>query len=29
VELKPSFRDLPAFLRVNGFVVRSLREARL
>jgi pimeloyl-ACP methyl ester carboxylesterase len=28
-ELNPSFRDLPAFLRVNGFVVRSLREARL
>jgi pimeloyl-ACP methyl ester carboxylesterase len=29
VEPKPSLRDLPAFLRVNGFVVRSLREARL
>jgi pimeloyl-ACP methyl ester carboxylesterase len=29
VEPNPSFRDLPAFLRVNGFVVRSLREARL
>ncbi|MDQ3795900.1 MAG: hypothetical protein M3316_09600 [Actinomycetota bacterium] len=29
VEPVPSFRDLPAFLRVNGFVVRSLREARL
>jgi pimeloyl-ACP methyl ester carboxylesterase len=29
VEPEPSFRDLPAFLRVNGFVVRSLREARL
>jgi pimeloyl-ACP methyl ester carboxylesterase len=28
-ELNPSFRDLPAFLRVNGFVVRSLHEARL
>ena len=28
VEPTPSFRDLPAFLRVNGFVVRSLREAR-
>jgi pimeloyl-ACP methyl ester carboxylesterase len=29
VEPTPSFRDLPAFLRVNSFVVRSLREARL
>ena len=29
VEPDPSLRDLPAFLRVNGFVVRSLREARL
>src|ERR671916_2326554 len=29
VEPNPSFRDLPAFLRVNGFMVRSLREARL
>jgi hypothetical protein len=29
VEPNPSFRDLPAFLSVNGFVVRSLREARL
>jgi pimeloyl-ACP methyl ester carboxylesterase len=29
VEPEPSFRDLPAFLRLNGFVVRSLREARL
>jgi pimeloyl-ACP methyl ester carboxylesterase len=29
VEPNPSFRDLPAFLHVNGFVVRSLREARL
>jgi pimeloyl-ACP methyl ester carboxylesterase len=28
VEPNPSFRDLPAFLRVNGFMVRSLREAR-
>jgi hypothetical protein len=28
-ELSPSFLDLPAFLRVNGFVVISLREARL
>jgi hypothetical protein len=28
VEPTPSFRDLPAFFRVNGFVVRSLREAR-
>jgi pimeloyl-ACP methyl ester carboxylesterase len=28
VEPVPSFRDLPAFLRVNGFVVRTLREAR-
>jgi pimeloyl-ACP methyl ester carboxylesterase len=28
-ELKPSLGDLPASLRVNGFVVRSLREARL
>jgi hypothetical protein len=29
VEPVPSLRDLPAFLRINGFVVRSLREARL
>jgi pimeloyl-ACP methyl ester carboxylesterase len=29
VEPNPSIRDVPAFLRVNGFVVRSLREARL
>jgi pimeloyl-ACP methyl ester carboxylesterase len=29
VEPEPSFRDLPAFLRLNGFMVRSLREARL
>jgi hypothetical protein len=29
VEPKPSLRDLPAFLRLNGFTVRSLREARL
>jgi pimeloyl-ACP methyl ester carboxylesterase len=29
VEPEPSFQDLPAFLRLNGFVVRSLREARL
>jgi pimeloyl-ACP methyl ester carboxylesterase len=29
VEPNSSFRDLPAFLRVNGFMVRSLREARL
>ena len=29
VEPNPSFRDLPAFLRVNGFMVRSLREARV
>ena len=28
-ELRPSFRDIPAFLRINGFVVRSLHEARL
>src|SRR5918997_2381402 len=28
VEPNPSFRDLPAFLRVNGFMVRSLRDAR-
>jgi len=28
-ELNLSFRKLPAFLRINGFVVRSLREARL
>jgi pimeloyl-ACP methyl ester carboxylesterase len=28
VEPNPSFRDLPAFLRINGFVVRSLRDAR-
>ena len=28
-ELSFSLRNLPAFLRVNGFVVRSLREARL
>jgi pimeloyl-ACP methyl ester carboxylesterase len=28
-ELKLSLGDLPASLRVNGFVVRSLREARL
>jgi pimeloyl-ACP methyl ester carboxylesterase len=28
-ELKLSFRELPAFLRINGFVVRSLREARM
>ena len=28
-EPKSSLRDLPAFLRLNGFVVRSLREARL
>ncbi len=27
-ELVPSSRDLPAFLRINGFVVRTLREAR-
>jgi pimeloyl-ACP methyl ester carboxylesterase len=29
VEPNPSFRDIPAFLRVNGFMVRSLREARM
>ncbi len=28
VEPEPSFQDLPAFLRLNGFMVRSLREAR-
>ncbi|MCA1688164.1 MAG: alpha/beta fold hydrolase [Actinobacteria bacterium] len=28
VEPSSSFRDFPAFLPVNGFVVRSLREAR-
>ena len=28
-ELSFSLRNLPAFLRLNGFVVRSLREARL
>jgi pimeloyl-ACP methyl ester carboxylesterase len=28
VEPNPSLQDLPAFLRVNGFVVRSLHEAR-
>jgi len=28
-QLNPSFRDLSGYLRVNGFVVRSLREARL
>ena len=28
-ELNLSFRDLPAFLRINGFMVRSLREAHL
>ncbi len=28
VEPVPSTRDIPAFLRVNGFVVRTLREAR-
>jgi hypothetical protein len=27
-ELSFSFRDIPAFLRMDGFVVRSLREAR-
>jgi len=27
-ELSFSLREVPAFLRVNGFVVRSLREAR-
>jgi pimeloyl-ACP methyl ester carboxylesterase len=29
VEPSYSFRDIPAFLPVNGFMVRSLREARL
>jgi pimeloyl-ACP methyl ester carboxylesterase len=29
VEPEPSLRDLPAFLRLSGFMVRSLREARL
>src|ERR671916_678309 len=28
VEPNPSLQDLPAFLRINGFMVRSLREAR-
>lgn len=28
-ELSFSFRDIPAFLRMDGFVVRSLREASL
>lgn len=28
-DLNPSFGDLPALLRIDGFVVRSLREARL
>ena len=28
VEPVPSSRDLPAFFRINGFVVRALREAR-
>ena len=28
VEPTPSIRDLPAFLQVNGFMIRSLREAR-
>jgi pimeloyl-ACP methyl ester carboxylesterase len=28
-EINLSFRELPAFLRINGFVVRSLREARM
>ena len=27
-ELRASVRDIPAFLRMDGFVVRSLREAR-
>ena len=29
VELSPSVRDLPALLLIDGFVVRSLRQARL
>jgi len=28
-ELSFALRDLPGFLRMDGFVVRSLREARL
>src|SRR5215216_634296 len=28
-ELNFSFRELPAFLRINGFMVHSLREARM
>jgi hypothetical protein len=28
-ELNPASRDLASLLRINGFVVRSLREARL
>jgi hypothetical protein len=28
-ELNSSVRDLPALLLIDGFVVRSLREARL
>jgi hypothetical protein len=27
-ELSFSLQDIPAFLRMDGFVVRSLREAR-
>jgi hypothetical protein len=29
VELSTSARDLPALLLIDGFMVRSLREARI